>query len=225
MVAVDDFLRGVQEIKSEAPTYREGGDGSDGTCDCIGLVIGAVRRAGGRWTGTHGSNYAARFAVDGLFRQVDAADLELGWLVFKAVGPMDAWYDLPDKYRAGGAEYTGDVMDYYHVGVVTGVEPLAITHCTKGGGVDGVTVDTRQGDWRYAGPCALVTYAGDTARGGGERGRQPGEAAVYAIDRQALSGKGACGHAGRGDAGRAGVGAGTAFIRAGWLYDDEVSGV
>lgn len=97
MVAVDDFLRGVQEIKSEAPTYREGGDGSDGTCDCIGLVIGAIRRAGGGWTGTHGSNYAARFAVDGLFRQVDAADLEPGWLVFKALGPMDAGYDLPDQ--------------------------------------------------------------------------------------------------------------------------------
>ena len=28
--------------------------------------------------------------------------------------------------------------------------------------MDGVTVDTRQGEWRYAGPCALVTYAADT---------------------------------------------------------------
>ena len=96
MVAVDDFLRGVQEIKSEAPTYREGGDGSDGTCDCIGLIIGAIRRAGGRWTGTHGSNYAARFAVDGLFRQVDAADLEPGWLVFKALG-LSAQSDVTEE--------------------------------------------------------------------------------------------------------------------------------
>lgn len=166
MVTLEAFLRGVAEIQSEAPTYREGGDGSDGTCDCIGLVIGAIRRAGGKWAGTHGSNYAARFAVDGLFRQVDAADLEPGWLVFKALGPMDAGYDLPDKYRAGGAEYTGDVMDYYHVGVVTGVEPLAITHCTKGGGVDGVTVDTRQGDWRYAALCTMVDYS--DSDGGGE---------------------------------------------------------
>ena len=86
MVTLEAFLSGVAKIKSEAPTYREGGDGSDGTCDCIGLVIGAIRRAGGGWAGTHGSNYAARFAVDGLFRQVDAADLEPGWLVFKALG-------------------------------------------------------------------------------------------------------------------------------------------
>lgn len=166
MVTCKVFLRGVSAIQAEAPAYRAGGDGSDGTCDCIGLVIGAIRRAGGRWTGTHGSNYAARFAVDGLFRQAEAADLEPGWLVFKALGPLDAGYDLPDQYRPGGAESTGDVMDYYHVGVVTGVEPLAITHCTKGGGVDGVTVDTRQGDWRYAGPCALVTYDADSPEGG-----------------------------------------------------------
>ena len=162
MVTRKAFLRGVSAIRADGPTYHAGGDGSDGTCDCIGLVIGAIRRAGGRWTGTHGSNYAARFAVDGLLRQVDAVELEPGWLVFKALGPLDAGYDLPDKYRPGGAEYTGDVMDYYHVGVITGVEPLAITHCTKGGGVDGMMVDTRQGDWRYAGPCALVTYAADT---------------------------------------------------------------
>ena len=166
MVGLDAFLRGVQEIKAESPTYRLGGDGSDGTCDCIGLIIGAIRRAVGKWTGTHGSNYAARFAVSGMMRNVSAADLELGWIVFKAHGPMDEGYDLPDKYRVGGAGYTGDVMDYYHVGVVTGVEPLAITHCTKGGGVDGVTVDTRQGDWRYAALCTMVDYS--DSDGGGE---------------------------------------------------------
>ena len=183
MVTRKAFLRGVSAIQAEGPTYHAGGDGSDGTCDCIGLIIGAIRRAGGRWTGTHGSNYAARFAVDGLFRQVDAADLEPGWLVFKALGPMDAGYELPDKYRMGGAAYTGDVMDYYHVGVVTGVEPLAITHCTKGGGVDGVTVDTRQGDWRYAGPCALVTYDADTdSPEGGDSSMETRRAIVVSED-------------------------------------------
>lgn len=165
MVGLDAFLRGVQEIKAEAPTYRLGGDGSDGTCDCIGLIIGAIRRAGGRWTGTHGSNYAARFAVGGLVRNVSVADLELGWIVFKARGPLDAGYDLPDKYRVGGASYTGDVMDYYHVGVVTSIEPLNITHCTEGGDVNGVTVDTKQGDWRYAALCTMVDYS-DSDGGG-----------------------------------------------------------
>ena len=39
--------------------------------------------------------------------------------------------------------------------------PLRITHCTTGGGVDGIAVDTRQGKWRYAGPCALINYGGE----------------------------------------------------------------
>ena len=182
-VMVDAFLRAVAEIRSEGPRYRLGGDGSDGTCDCIGLIIGAIRRAGGRWPGTHGSNYAARNVMSKLIRQVDAASLERGWLVFKAHGPMDDGYALPDKYRAGGAEYNGDVMDYYHVGVVTSIEPLNITHCTKGGGVDGVTVDTRQGDWRYAGPCALVTYAADTdSPEGGDTSMETRRAVVVSED-------------------------------------------
>lgn len=164
-VMVDAFLRAVAEIRSEGPRYRLGGDGSDGTCDCIGLIIGAIRRAGGRWPGTHGSNYAARNVMSKLIRQVDAASLERGWLAFKAHGPMDDGYALPDKYHAGGAEYNGDVMDYYHVGVVTSIEPLNITHCTESGGVDGITVDTRQGDWRYAGPCNLVDYTDEDEKG------------------------------------------------------------
>ena len=164
-VMVDAFLRAVAEIRSEGPRYRLGGDGSDGTCDCIGLIIGAIRRAGGRWPGTHGSNYAARNVMIKLIRQVDAASLELGWLVFKARGPMDDGYNLPDKYRAGGAEYNGDVMGYYHVGVVTSIEPLNITHCTKSGGVEGITVDTRQGLWVYAGPCNLVDYTDEDEKG------------------------------------------------------------
>ncbi|MBQ2699661.1 MAG: SH3 domain-containing protein [Clostridia bacterium] len=153
MINRDAFLEQVQVIFGEAPTYRLGGDGSDGTCDCIGLVIGAIRRAGGEWDGTHGSNFAARERVTQMRKQVAAEDLQLGWLVFKARGPRDAGYALPGSYRAGE-----DLMDYYHVGVVTGVEPLTITHCTSSGSVNGVTVDHAQGKWLYAGPCALVRY-------------------------------------------------------------------
>ena len=57
---VNKFLEKVQVIKNLNPKRREPGDGSDGYCDCIGLVIGAVRRMGLKWTGIHGSNWAAR---------------------------------------------------------------------------------------------------------------------------------------------------------------------
>lgn len=52
MVTTESFLRGVDAIAGGKPTYRLGHDGSDGTCDCIGLIIGAIRRAGGTWDGT-----------------------------------------------------------------------------------------------------------------------------------------------------------------------------
>lgn len=148
------FLTQVAAIRDDRPTYRLGGDGSDGTCDCIGLIIGAIRRAGGRWNGTHGSNYAARNEM--AFLTNELADAVPGWLAYKAKAPGESGYDLPAKYEGGE-----DLLDYYHVGVVTSVDPLRITHCTSGGGVDGITVDEKQGKWSLFGPCKLIDYGDD----------------------------------------------------------------
>lgn len=154
MINASDFLAEVAAIQAERPTYRLGGDGSDGTCDCIGLIIGAIRRAGGSWKGTHGSNYAARNVMN--FLGTDMSGMVPGWLAYKAKAPGEAGYDLPGTYDGHP-----DKLDYYHVGVVTGVNPLRITHCTSGGGVDGITVDTKQGKWAYFGPCDLIDYNGE----------------------------------------------------------------
>ena len=51
-MTVQDFLREVEAIQDERPQYKLGHDGSDGYCDCIGLVIGAMRRNGLEWDGT-----------------------------------------------------------------------------------------------------------------------------------------------------------------------------
>lgn len=53
------FLAAVDEINGEKPSYRLGGKATDGTCDCIGLIIGALLRCGVKWPGIHGSNWAA----------------------------------------------------------------------------------------------------------------------------------------------------------------------
>lgn len=159
MVDVKTFVENVQKIAYERPTYRLGGKGSDGTCDCIGLVIGAIERAGGSWGGTHGSNWAARNRMTEIVRGIEAADLQYGWLVYKAKAPGESGWDLPDRYKDDE-----DQMDYYHVGVVTGVEPLEITHCTLGGGADGIVTDNRQGKWVYAGPLTLVDYREESER-------------------------------------------------------------
>ena len=166
MILMEAFLDRAREIEAEHPTYRSGASATDGTCDCIGLVIGAIRRAGGKWTGTHGSNYAARYEVDKLRRVSKPGDLHVGDVVFKARSPGDPGYDLPPAYAN---HY--DQHDYYHVGVVLSVVPLVIVHCTSPdttaemmvGGVKtkvktSIRHDSKIGKWAYAGQLTRVDY-------------------------------------------------------------------
>ena len=135
------FLENIEKNKKRVNRYELGHDGSDGACDCIGLIIGAWRLGGQKWPWTHGSNYTARNLVDNLAMN---APLALGDLVFKARGPNDSGYKLPDTYRSGP-----DLLDYYHVGVVTSTAPLTITHCTETPG--GIKTDNSRGKWLYSG--------------------------------------------------------------------------
>ena len=148
---LEAFIAQVEAIAQASPVYRLGGDGSDGTCDCIGLVIGAIRRAGGAWTGTHGSNYAARYEMRELLPVMDAGELNLGEVVYKVRMPGNAGYALPERYKNDP-----DQRDYYHVGVVTAVSPLEITHCTS----PGIVRDTKLSKWTYRGRLKKVDYDG-----------------------------------------------------------------
>ena len=148
---LEAFIAQVEAIAQASPVYRLGGDGSDGTCDCIGLVIGAIRRAGGAWLGTHGSNYAARYEMRELLPVTDAGELCLGDVVYKARTPGQAGYALPERYKNDP-----DQRDYYHVGVVTATSPLEITHCTG----PGIVRDTKLGKWVYRGRLKKVDYDG-----------------------------------------------------------------
>lgn len=145
------FLEKVEEIAATDIVYQEGKDGSNGACDCIGLIIGAIRRAGGSWTGIHGSNYSARYEMRELLPVMDAGELNLGDAVYKARMPGEVGYALPERYKNDP-----DQRDYYHVGVVTAVEPLEITHCTG----PGIVRDTKLGRWTYRGRLEKVDYDG-----------------------------------------------------------------
>lgn len=149
--ALSAFLAAVDAIAAEHPAYRLGGKAADGTCDCIGLVIGALNRCGVKWSGTHGSNWAARNATACLKPVSGADELAVGNLVYKAKAPGQAGYRLPDRYAAGP-----DLNDYYHVGVVRSISPLRIIHCTSPGGMK---TDTRLGRWAYAGALHLLEDA------------------------------------------------------------------
>lgn len=168
-----EFVYAVACIADSKPTYRLGGKGADGTCDCIGLIIGAVERCGVSWTGIHGSNWAARNATSGLVQVTNSVDLNMGDIVYKARTPGSNGYSLPSRY-----DTDADRRDYYHVGVVTSVAPLEITHCTTGGGVDGIKVDTSLGKWTYRGRLSLIEGEDETATDAFTALIQPGDNAV-----------------------------------------------
>lgn len=83
---------------------------------------------------------------------ISADNLFAGEIVYKAREPGEKYYDLPDKYKSGS-----DLKDYYHVGVVTSVSPLKITHCTTPGNI---VVDTKLGKWKYGGRLNGIEYSG-----------------------------------------------------------------
>ena len=93
-VDVKKFLTRVEEIAAEGPGYQHGHSGDDHLCDCIGLIIGAIRRAGGQWRGTHGTNYAARQEMKYLRKIENTGDLKAGEVVYKAYEPGVGGYDL-----------------------------------------------------------------------------------------------------------------------------------
>ena len=168
---VQKFLAMVEVIKRLNPAYKQPGDGSNGTCDCIGLIIGALRRMGLKWTGIHGSNYAARYQTVGLAYIEKESQLRLGDAVYKGCEPngkvkkacnagyITHKYDLPSRYKKGNQYYDGDLRDYYHVGVVTQINPLRITHMTS----PHMKVDDNlNGGWNYHGKIKPLVQADDS---------------------------------------------------------------
>ena len=151
MIPLETFLRCIRENAERVKEYEKGHDGSDGKCDCIGLIMRAVELAGARWPGDHGSNWAERSAMNGAGVIGSEDDLYLGEIVYKYRAPGETGYDLPERYKT-----SGDLRDYYHVGVVTGLDPLNITHCTKVPG--GIAHDLKMGNWRWGGKLKYVDY-------------------------------------------------------------------
>ena len=144
-VLLKKFLEKARQLYNSNPKRREPGDGSDGYCDCIGYIIGSLRRAGLKWTGIHGCNWAARKEAPTLHMVKNVSDLEVGDVVFKGYQPGEAKYNLPSRYKKGGTYYTGDLTDYYHAGIVYSVSPLQIKHMSSK-----MTTDTSLGKWKYA---------------------------------------------------------------------------
>ena len=157
------FLDKALELFNTNPKRREPGDGSDGYCDCIGFIIGALRRMGIKWTGIHGSNWAARKEAVGLHSIKSTADVALGDMVLKGRAPGASGYALPARYKKGGQYYNGDLTDYYHAGIVYSKDPFQIRHMSSK-----MTIDTKLGKWNYAAHLRPLVDMGAYVEGSGE---------------------------------------------------------
>lgn len=153
-----EFLAAVDAIAAEQPTYRLGGDGSDGTCDCVGLLMGAMDRVERRKWPLHSSNYFARKMLQELLEISRPDELEPGMAIFKARQDTG---QLHGRYKDGGQYDIGDYRDFFHVGVVRSAEPLEIVHCTSGDGHSGIVVDKKLGKWTLAGRIAGMDYTAE----------------------------------------------------------------
>ena len=142
MISIDKYIEGIESIYVENPDYKLGHDGSDGYCDCIGMCKGAIRRAGGNASGLSGTNFAARNTILNLEKIPSASVLTVGTVVLKGRQPGSSGYSLPDQYKSGS-----DLTDYYHIGTVTKVDPLEITHMTS----PKAKKDKKLGTWNYYG--------------------------------------------------------------------------
>ena len=151
MVTVSAFTAAIMRNADRVKEYVRGGDGSGGKCDCVGLLIGAERLLGIRYSGIHGSNYFARHFTADLHKVTKASQLVVGQVVYKAKQPGESGYDLPSRY-----DNDPDRLDYYHIGYVLSVSPLKIVHCSAGG----IHYDTKLRKWNYAGYIKGVDYMG-----------------------------------------------------------------
>ena len=149
------FLEKALQLFNSNPKRREPGDGSDGYCDCIGYLIGSLRRTGLKWTGIHGSNWAARKEAVNLHKVTTVDDLEVGDMVLKAYEPGTKGYALPARYKKGAQYYNGDLKDYYHAGLVYSLNPFQIRHMSSK-----MTIDTKIGKWNYAARLRPLVNAG-----------------------------------------------------------------
>ena len=157
MIGVSGFIAKIEQIAAREIKYRTGGVGKDGTCDCIGLIMGAMYEIGHKKYDLHSTNYFARFQMESLTKIKDEKELFPGQLLYRSRSSVAK---LHARYQNGGSHYTGDILDYYHVGVVTRVKPLRIVECTEYGSVTGIVISTKLKNWTHGGALKGVLYDG-----------------------------------------------------------------
>jgi len=152
-VLYEEFVDNINYVYQKKPKYKLGCDGYD-YCDCIGMVKRALKMAGVEPNGLSGTNYAARYTILNLRKIQSVSQLKVGDVVLKTANIDHPSWPLPAKYRKGGSLYNGDLNNYSHIGTVTKINPLEITHMTS----PTAKKDTKLGNWSYTGELPQVSY-------------------------------------------------------------------
>ena len=177
------FVDKCEEVVRAKPQYKNGASNLK-ECDCIGMDKYAFRECDVPFSST-GTNYSARNQVCNFHSLRSADDLVVGAALFKARSPGEKGYDLPAKYKSGGAGYNGDLTDYYHIGTVASTNPLRIIHMTS----PTAKVDTDWRKWDFVG-LWKSKYIAYPYQGKTDSNAEPGETADPVFSRTiAESGK------------------------------------
>ena len=156
-ISTAEYVDGVESIYIEQPVYETGCDGSNGKCDCIGMVRGALERKGATDVkNMRGTNQAARKVKLNLQKIESKDQFLVGDIVMKTRDKDDPNMPLPDRYRKGGADYDpkwGET-NFTHIGSVTRIDPLEITHMTS----PSAKKDSSLKGWSYFGQLPWVEY-------------------------------------------------------------------
>jgi len=154
------FVDKCDVIVQAKPQYELGSSNTK-FCDCIGMVKYGLHKNNVSFE-TSGTNWTFRNQVEDIRIIKSKDDLKFGDVVFKMRTPSESGYNLPGKYKPGGAGFNGDLNDYCHIGVVKSVSPLKIIHMTS----PTAKTDTSIGKWKRA-ACLLKRYISDSVEATG----------------------------------------------------------
>jgi len=131
--------------------YESPGTNNKDGIDCSGMFVKMYREQGAKIY--HGSNTIFREYCSETGKISSAKDLQVGMAVFKC----KPWTDADKGNRWYGTE-PGNLS---HIGFVTSVNPLEITHCTS----PVAKTDSTIGKWAYWGKLKAVDYGVDPGPG------------------------------------------------------------
>ncbi len=131
--------------------YKSPGSNNKNGIDCSGAFVYAYKLYG--QSIYHGSNRIIRVYCKEAQAITSVGQLRPGMAVFKYRTDLS---QMSDIYKPGGQYYDPDLpYDYYHMGLVSSVEPLQIIHATT----PVAKVDTTlSGGWRVAANLSAVDY-------------------------------------------------------------------